>query len=355
MVSKISDHFKNTNFKRIDEENKKLYELIVNETSERELSTSVELLYEKIKSNLQQSLEQILKPNYKFIHIREPELRFWGKKENIALGKNTLLELYDSLNSLIEDKQALKNKLFLAGRKSAYFYFDEFCHILYKENDLRYCQMLPELVKLLSEFDKNCAWWDREFDIKQGDKLLKFTVFSPFTKYPWIEECENDFDHFIAGYILTVYNCCADLLRIINALEERSRKYKFCSGIEIVDDSFIDKSVFKLNVKSDYLDNFRNIDEIILALGQYLTLYDLSENINLVINNILDTFKILFELIKNNCNSIDIKSFIHEIDVLDKIARTHNWNFIRHKFYKLLVLLRIEYDNHRFGILGKGL
>lgn len=325
------------------QQGEKIDDFIISQTAKIEMEKITDILVSSLKDELTTILSSSLAPSFEYKHVNEQGLRIWGKAENVAISKATILELLDSLKSVAKNEVDFEKTLFLAGSKSALGFFDQFRIILTSLDDVtKLPSSVVDFLDALGQFDAKSAWWEKIQYIEEKG-YIEITIYKPFWRYPWFETSNHFYTSFIAGYILTLHNCCFDYLNIIANQESHTFNEQIGIKIEIYQDPDFLHSHLKLIRYDKYVKDFLTIDDFIDTLVVWLSSNNEFEKNR---EQIYGNFEKLMKEIKD---SLKIK-----IDDADKTLKEIKENFgknspeyLRNVLYKLLNDIRIKYNDLR--------
>lgn len=242
-------------------------ELILDASAERELSESIEVLNDTIKDALGSFANTHLKPKMQFTHVKEAGFRIWGGRDNLAMSKFTMSHLLHELCAVcgVEKRD---EALAVAGCKSAFQFFDDFFTIVTEGNKLLLPENELEFLWILTEFDYWSSFWTARPTFVEEESFISITLQHPFTTFPWVDNDSHTFNSFLCAYLRTLYNCAADLHRVISFALNRVHKSKF--AIEVVDMEQMDpKRVYlRIYLTDKYIEQYNEIDRIFVYVLQ---------------------------------------------------------------------------------------
>ncbi|EFL51051.1 hypothetical protein DesfrDRAFT_2210 [Solidesulfovibrio fructosivorans JJ]] len=323
--------------------------LIIKETSKTELEKHTQELRDSLSKVATETLNKILIPHYEFTNLREQGVRIWGKKDNVVLAKNTVIELLNGIRNLCP-KVDFDKALFLAGKKSGYAFFDDFKRILYINNNFFIPQDINDFLKILFKFDSRSGWWEESVEItdgknSQGDgegtyKVIRLS--KSFLKFPWIDPDFGYFNTFFAGYFFSLYNCCSDFLRIISESKFFKYKMSFCYDAFPQDEPHNGFTFIQLYETDKYFESdFQEIDYGFFVLSELFSSGDPQITSEILLRS---TEKLI-----NILNSLHLTTKKEQDNL--KYIFTHNglWrDYVkRHKMLQIFYDLKNTYDNFR--------
>jgi len=181
-----------------------------------------------VKGALKNELIRTLKPHleFKFEHVREGDFRIWGRKDNIALSKRTICEIFSAIrtseNEILEcpfskyNNSCEEKSLFRAGYKSARLFIDDLCDLLIEGDTLDVPGTIECLFLLALSFDEKSAWWESPFAFYNENDWYSLELNKPFTKFPFVSDGNSSErttqSPFLEGYFLGIFNGGSDLL-----------------------------------------------------------------------------------------------------------------------------------------------
>lgn len=174
--------------------------LIIDNTAQKKVADTTQLLFDRIKNVLQAEVSSILAPRFTFENVSESGIMICGKEGNIATAKNTFYELFTAFQHVC-DKDTFKKATRIAGRKSALQFSDDFRKILTIDNVTQLPNSEEKFMSLYSKFDHRSAWWEEPIDYSDGgtpnNPYISAVIKKPFTTYPWIEQDAEKSNKFI--------------------------------------------------------------------------------------------------------------------------------------------------------------
>jgi hypothetical protein len=346
-MSSKKDNKKNIRWLKQDD---KIDSFIIAQTANIEMQKIIETLSDAVKKELTIILGSSLAPTFEYKHVNEQGLRIWGKAENVAISKTTFIEILDNLKSVAKSEAEYENALYLAGSKSALGFFDQFINILSpSENELNIPSNVVDFLNVLGSFDSKSAWWEK---IQYGEEkdYLEITIYKPFWRYPWFETSNHHYTSFIAGYLLTLHNCCYDFIHVVSDQEGHIFNDHIGIKIEIYQDPDFTQSHLKLTRFDKYIKDLLDIDKIIFDLSDWLSSNSEFEDNR---DNIYNKFEELVLEIEKVL-SLKITKANGTLKEVKDNYRKNSPDYLRNIFYQLLNDIRIEYNKLRIQkFIGK--
>ena len=263
--------------------------LIIDNTAQKKVADTTQVLFDRIKNVLQTEVSSILAPRFTFENVSESGIMICGKEGNIATAKNTFYELFTAFQHAC-DKDAFKKATRMAGRKSALQFSDDFRKILTIDNVTQLPNSEEKFMSLYSKFDHRSAWWEEPIDYIDGgtpnNPYISAVIKKPFTTYPWIEQDAEKSNKFIIGYIQTLFNCCSDILRVIgDAKGVRIGERKLALRIEVANEPDQEKEYMQIFCTTNYVEEWLQIDKMIYYItGFLLSAKDKEDIVELVVS-----------------------------------------------------------------------
>ena len=271
--------------------------LITDIAAQKELACDIVHLQKSISEAVDSFAKNNLLPKMEFTHVREQGLRIWGRRDNIAISRFTLSQILHELASL-SDPEETKKALYKAGCKSALQFFADFIPFLRINNELKIPENEREFLGLLSAFDVRSAWWAEDPIIQPEALYLLFIIKEPFTGFPWSENDPHTFNEFVQGYILSLYNCSSEFLRVIHWAQEKP--YSSNYAVECLCEEIAPKQLFlKIFITNKYSSEFDKIDRMFFKfynaflVGSGSPFLDLNES-HLAYKELITTLKEVF-------------------------------------------------------------
>ena len=264
----LGKEFTAKNYRRMGEE-EDVYEYIVHEAAESQLSRFSKDLQEKLQQSITPMLQEVLAPQLEVRHVREEGLRIWGKVDNVAFSKSTIIGLLEMLLAPNRPEH-FETALFLAGRQAALGFFDQFRRVLRVGNETRLPSDVISFLQALGEFDERCGWWTQiDYDASLPE-TVSVTISCPFWRFPYTQKDNHHFSDFAAGYILSLHNTCYDYLSTISQVTEWKFDDWFAVEARVFKDPDLDKCHLQLRRTRRTITAFENINALIFILVEWL-------------------------------------------------------------------------------------
>lgn len=104
-------------------------QFIIDSTANKKVDESVKILFKKMRRSIEEEVNNIFTTRFTFENVNESGIMICGKEENIATGKSTLYELFNVFYQNYPN-DAFKKSTYMAGRKCALHFSDDFRKIL---------------------------------------------------------------------------------------------------------------------------------------------------------------------------------------------------------------------------------
>jgi hypothetical protein len=291
-------------------------------------------------------LQEVLAPQLEVRHVREEGLRIWGKADNVAFSKSTIVGLVDMLR-IPSNSAEFASTLSLAGRQAALAFFDQFRRVLRVGNETRLPYGVVPFLQALGEYDERCGWWTQ---IDYDDSLPEFvsvTISKPFWRFPYTQKDNHHFSDFAAGYILSLHNACYDYLSIISQIAGWKFDDWYTVEAKLFRDPDLDKCHLQLHRTRKAVAEFDTINALICLLVEWL-LDDMATD-----KHREEIVRILYQIDE------EVKKVFGEDAQLDKTslnafkASQHQFRpeFVRSEFTRILEKIRCRYEDLRIAKL----
>ncbi len=265
----LGQDFTAKHYRHIEEEEGEVYEYIVKEAADTQIRQFSQDLQEQLQKAIVPILQKILGPQLEVRHVREEGLRIWGKSDNVAFSKSTIVGLLEML--LAPKSDQFEATLFLAGRQAALGFFDQFRRILRVGDETRLPNGVIPFLQALGEFDERSGWWTGIDYDDSVPETVSVTVSKPFWRFPYTDTTNNHyFSDFAAGYILSLHNACYDYLSIISQVAGWKFDDLFAVEAKVFKDPDPDKCHLQLRRTKKSVAEFENINAMICLLVEWL-------------------------------------------------------------------------------------
>lgn len=329
--------------------------LIIDHSAQTKVNETVDFLFGRIHKILDKEVNSILAPRFAFENVSESGIMICGKEGNIATAKNTFFELFSAFQKEC-DLECFKKATYLAGRKSALQFSDDFRKIMTIDGITQLPNSEEKFMHLYSKFDCRSAWWEEPVDyLDERTPVAPYVsaiIKKPFTSYPWLDKESEKNNLFMRGYIQTLFNCSSDILRVISEVNNiKMGERKFAVRIVRFDEPDQEKEYLHIHYSDCYVGRWLEIDKAIYLMVSLLLTAEKKENIVELVN----MFDELSELLKE-ITGLDMKStevYKNIIAAVQESLRDVEADKFRLRF--LLNEIRIIYEDYRIEKLSDDL
>jgi hypothetical protein len=345
-TKKILDKEFNARNFRHAEDQEDIYEYIVHEAAESQISDFSNELQKELKQTILPFIQKIMAPQLEVRHVREEGLRIWGKADNVAFSKSTIISLLEMLR-ISNSSSQLETILFPAGRQASLGFFDQFRRILRVGNETRLPKSVISFLDILGEFDKRSGWWTQISYDDSIPETIDITILKPFWRFPYTQNDNHYFSDFAAGYILSLHNACYDYLSTISQVTDWKFFDWFAVEAKVFKDPDPDKCYLQLRRTKIAIEEFEDINAMICLLVEWL-LDDAATD-----NHRDEIVKTLYQI------NDEIKAAFGEDAQLDRSkleelqVNQHQYRpeFIRNELTRILQQVRCRYEDLRIAKL----
>lgn len=323
-----------------------VYELIVQDSAQADVQSLAGELETQINEKLLSLLERALAPRLEVRHVREEGLRIWGKADNVAFAKPTLVSLLDMIRDLVEPA-AFAQGLQHAGQRAALGFFDHFRSILRKDGRSRIPRSVSSFMEVLGQFDIRSGWWDRiEFE-DEGGESLSVAARRPFWRYPFTDANNHLYSHFAGGYLLALHNACFDYLSVMARLANAKFDERLAVEVRIFEDLDTDTAHLRLERAAVAVESFSQVSATLFVLAEWLlsdaTVRNRQEDILKLVGSLIDDFETTF-----GTPSVYTHQRLDETRIKIKNFTPES---VRQELSEVLLLLRVQFDDLRIQAL----
>jgi len=323
-------------------EEEDVYECIVQEAAQSQIRKLSQALEKKFQQAITPLLKEALAPQLEVRHVREEGLRIWGKADNVAFSKSTIVGLLEMLRVASSSDQ-FNTALLLAGRQAALGFFDQFRRILRVGGQTRLPKNVLPFLIVLGEFDERSGWWEGiEYDDSAADRI-SVTVSRPFWRFPFTDKGNHHFSDFAAGYILSLHNCCYDYLSTVSQVTDSKFDDWFALEARVFRDPDLDKCHLMLHRTRKTIAEFESINALIFILVEWL-LDDITtdKHRDEIVSKLRQINEDIGKVFGESAGLDEAK--LSEIQVVQQKFRPE---FVRNEFTSILQQLRCRYEELR--------
>lgn len=332
-------------------ENVDIDKLILDNTAQKKVDESVQILFHKMMNSVESEVKNIFAPRFAFENVSESGIMICGKEENMASGKSTMYEIFKAFYQVCTD-EIFEETTFLSGRKSALHFSDDFRKVLSFSGVTNLPYSEEQFMDLYSKFDHRSAWWDRPIEYGMGGtankSYISAVIKKPFTTYPWIEKGFQKHNKFLEGYIQTLFNSSGDILRVISdAKGKRLDNRKLALAVVASDEPDQEVEFVEIYYTNVYCQNWLEIDRMMYCIiVRLLSANDKDDIVELITS--LDDLKLTLTEILNE----DIFDNIDYAGVMNEVKNAlRDIKGAKYKISTLLNNIRIEYEDYRINYL----
>jgi hypothetical protein len=338
----LGKEFSAKDYRFVEEGEEEMYEYIIHEAAENQVQKFSNAIQEQLQQAITPMLQEVLAPQLEVRHVREEGLRIWGKADNVAFSKSTIVGLLEMLQ-ISNSSKKYETVLFSAGRQAALGFFDQFRRILRVGSETHIPKGVITFLEELGEFDERSGWWT-EIDYDESiPELVPVTVLRPFWRFPYTQTDNHHFSSFAAGYILSLHNSCYDYLSIISQVTDRRFDDLFAIEAKVFKDPDLEKCHMQLRRTKKKIAEFDNINAKICLLVEWLLddmatdkhRDEISNKLHEIDNEILEVF---------GEESLLDKAKLDEFQMNQNRFRPE---FVRNEFTRILQQVRIRYEDLR--------
>lgn len=262
---------------------KQIKNKIIAKSASETIESTANAIHDSLKKTLVDNLSQYLEPHFRFQfeHVQESGFRIWGKKENIALSKRTILEIFSAIysdpakfNPLdrfgVYGNDMQSKALFKSGYKSGRIFVDDLCDLLINKTQMDLPDNIAGLVHLCIEFDEQSAWWDQHNTFYPEKDYYSLELTRPFTKFPFVtdgvEDATPNFSAFLEGYLVAIFNGCSDLLFNLFRIMRKEFHREICINVKDVSEGHSSRGMYRIYFSKKYVSEYMDIDRMCFAL-----------------------------------------------------------------------------------------
>jgi len=329
--------------------------LILDARAEKSAEENTDKLFDHMHTALHDEVLRILKPRFEFVNVAESGIMICGKEGNIATGKSTFYELFRAFFEKCGPEQ-FEELTLDAGRRSALHFANDFEKMLISGDKTELPFSEESFMQLYSEFDSRSAWWDGPIEYAEessGERsYIGAVIHKPFTSYPWLSRDISSHNRFLEGYIQTLFNYCADRLRVAcwtNGYRTENRK--FALSLECFDEPDRENEYIHINYTNQYVREWLRIDQIIYWINTKLISLDHDHDHD--IWELIDALKALWGTLSERLTP-DAKERISFDEEIGKVK--NNFRDIKGSKFRLQLLMheiKLAYEDFRIEFLSK--
>ena len=342
----LNKEFATRNFRHV-EEDEGLYEYIVHEAADSQFRKFSEELQGKLQQVITPMLQDVLGPQLEIRHVREEGLRIWGKADNVAFSKSTIVGLLEMLR-IPESEKEYSNALYSAGRQAAIGFFDQFRRILRVGNETRIPNGIIPFLEVLGEFDERCGYWTKIDYDDSSPEAVSVTVSRPFWRFPYTQRDNHYFSDFAAGYILSLHNACYDYLSTISRFVDWKFDEFFAIESKVFKDPDLDKCHMQLRRTRKKTAEFEKINDMIFILVEWLLEDKSTDEHRGEISSNLHEVDEEIQRVFGKDSQLD-KTELKEFEVNHNQFRPE---FVRNEYTHILQRVRVRYEDLRISKLN---
>lgn len=336
----------------ITSENVDIDKLIIDNTAQKKVDDSVAILFNKMKSSIEDEVKNIFAPRFAFENVSESGIMICGKEGNIATAKSTFYEIFKTFSEVCLP-DVFAEATFKAGRKSALQFSDDFRKIISINNIMKLPYTEEKFMNLYSKFDHRSAWWDKPIEYDFGGTVnnpyISAVIKKPFTTYPWIEKDFQKNNKFLEGYLQTLFNSSADMLRVIgDAKGRRLSERKLALEVKLCDEPDQEIEFVQIYYSNMYVQQWIDIDKIFYCIvARLLSANDKDDIVDLV-TALEDLKNALMEEL--NIDIVQTTDYLKTISTIQNALR--DVKAARFRIRGLLDEIRIIYEDYRINYLS---
>ncbi len=326
--------------------------LIIDNTAQKKVDESVQMLFDKMRRSIEVEVNNIFAPRFTFENVSESGIMICGKEENIASGKSTFYEIFNTFYQM-SSLDVFEKATYISGRKSALHFSDDFRKILSINNIMNLPFSEEKFMNLYSKFDCRSAWWDEPIEYELSGTVncpyISAVIKKPFTTYPWIERGFQRSNKFLEGYLQTLFNSASDILRVIGeAKGNRLDNRKIALSVMACDEPDQEVEFVQIYYTNIYCQEWVEIDRIIYCIVARLLSTNDKDDIVELLTSLEDLKMSLSEKLNQDIlKDIEYTKIVNEVN-----SALRDVEAAKFKINSLLNKIRIAYEDYRINYLS---